>query len=139
MGMPVRPTGELIGPGPMSFPVPRGLIRMAPSKTYFAVAPTITRADIPALCADLAGRVRGRGSGVVVCDVAEVVRPDVVTVEAVARLCLTARRHGWTLFVHGAGSALLGLVSLLGLTGVVTPVRPAARRAETAGRCRGSW
>jgi hypothetical protein len=103
----------------MSFAVMDGLTHMAPSTTYFAVAPTVTRGDIPALCAELAGRLRGRGGGVVVCDVAGVVRPDVVTVEALARLRLTARRHGWTLLVQGAAPGLLDLVSLLGLDDVL--------------------
>jgi ABC-type transporter Mla MlaB component len=103
----------------MSFPEMDGLNRMAASTTYVAVAPTVTRGDIPALCAEVAGRLRGRGGGVVVCDVAQVVRPDVVTVEALARLHLTARRHGCTLLVHGAAPGLLELVSLLGLDDVL--------------------
>lgn len=47
---------------------------------------------------------------------AGVVSPDVVTVEALARLRLTARRHGWHLVVRGAGADLRRLVGLLGLT-----------------------
>lgn len=117
----------------MSFPVPDGPIHMARSTTYFAVAPAVTRADIPALCADLAGRLRGRSGGVVVCDVAAVVRPDVVTVEALARLRLTARRHGWTLLVHGASPGLLGLVSLLGLDGVLPQSGRQPEEREQAG------
>ncbi|MET0419898.1 MAG: STAS domain-containing protein [Actinoplanes sp.] len=82
----------------------------------FAVGATVTRADIPVLCAGLAALVRGRHGGVVVSDVAAVARPDVVTVEALARLRVAARRHGWRLEVSGAGPELLGLVRLLGLT-----------------------
>ena len=82
----------------------------------FALGAAVTRADVPALCADLAGRLRGRRGDVVVCDVAGVQRPDVVTVEALVRLRVTARRHGRRLVVAGAGPALLQLVGLLGLT-----------------------
>jgi ABC-type transporter Mla MlaB component len=103
----------------MSFRAMAGPISMAPAAIRFAVSATVTRADVPVLCADLAERLRGRGrrdgGGVVICDVAEVARPDVVTVEALARLRLTARRHGWTLLVHGADQRLRQLVSLLGL------------------------
>jgi len=76
----------------------------------------IGRTEIPVLCAELAELLRGRGGGVVICDVADVVRPDVVTVEALARLSVTARRHGWRLVVDGASPDLRHLVGLLGLT-----------------------
>jgi anti-anti-sigma regulatory factor len=114
----VTPTGgaELVGAEAMSFRGAAGPIHMTASATSFAIGVKITRADIPVLCADLAELVRGRGGGVVVCDVAGVAHPDVVTVEALARLRLTARRHGWNLVVTGAGPDLLELVRLLGLT-----------------------
>jgi anti-anti-sigma regulatory factor len=83
--------------------------------TYFAVSAAVTRADIPALCADLADRLRGHTGGVVVCDLTAVTRPDVVTVEALARLRLTARRHGCTLVIRGRDPNLGGLIGLLGL------------------------
>lgn len=88
--------------------------------TYVRVDPGLTRADIPGLCADLADRLRldegGRKGGTVICDVRAVTRPDVVTVEALARLRLTARRHGCTLVVDGAGHRLHALIDLLGLS-----------------------
>jgi anti-anti-sigma regulatory factor len=83
--------------------------------TRIAVSGTVTRGDIPVLCADLAERLRGRGAGVVVCDVSGVDRPDLVTVEILARLRLTARRHGCVLVVQGADPRLEGLVNLVGL------------------------
>ncbi|GAA4557429.1 STAS domain-containing protein [Planotetraspora kaengkrachanensis] len=107
---------------------------MAASATTFAIGATLTRADIPVLCADLAELVRGRVGGVVVCDVAHVVHPGVVTVEALARLRLTARRHGWRLAVAGAGPDLLELVRLLGLTDVLFEVgRQSEQREEACG------
>ncbi|WP_238006816.1 STAS domain-containing protein [Dactylosporangium sp. AC04546] len=84
-----------------------------------ALGAAVARADIGGLCAGLAERLRGLPAGTVVCDVAGVARPDVVTVEALARLRLTARRHGWRLVVAGAGPALVEVAGLLGLVEVV--------------------
>ncbi|MGK5741636.1 STAS domain-containing protein [Micromonospora sp. URMC 103] len=107
---------------------------MAPTEIFFPVGPAVTRADVPALCADLADLLRGRGPGVVTCDVAGVTRPDVVTVEALARLGLTARRHGWRLLVRDAGPGLLRLVGLLGLTDVLfEPGRQPEQREQALG------
>jgi hypothetical protein len=86
--------------------------------TSFAVGATVTRAEIPDLCDDLAGLLCGAAGGVVVCDVSAA-RPDVVTVEALARLRLTAQRYGWCLVVSGAGPQLRDLVVLLGLADVL--------------------
>jgi hypothetical protein len=88
----------------------------------FAVPATIVRADVPLLCAELARLLAGRTGGVVVCDVAAVPRPDVVTVEALARLRLTARRLGWTLVVRGAGPRLRELLSWLALADALPQV-----------------
>ncbi|GAB2568410.1 hypothetical protein Aab01nite_44910 [Paractinoplanes abujensis] len=83
----------------------------------FAVGAGIARADIPCLCGRLADLLRGRaGPGEVVCDVAGA-RPDVVTVEALARLRLTAGRHGRRFVVTGARPELLSLFTLMGLGG----------------------
>ena len=98
-----------------------------------ALGPTVTRAEIPALCAEFARRLRGRPPGVVICDVAGFVRPDVVTVEALARLQVTARRHGWRLTVQGAGPGLLHLVGLVGLTEALPEVGWQPEVREQAG------
>jgi ABC-type transporter Mla MlaB component len=97
---------------------------MGVSAVRFVVRATIARADIPALCARLADLLRGRAGDVVECDVAGVDRPDMVTVEAVARLRLTARRHGSRLVVTGARPDLLMLLALLGLTELLAPDGP---------------
>jgi ABC-type transporter Mla MlaB component len=101
-----------------------GPTHMGVSAVRFVVRATITRADIPALCARLADLLRGRPADVVECDVGGIDRPDVVTVEAVARLRLTARRHGGRLIVTGAGPDLLLLFGLLGLSELLAPPRP---------------
>ena len=84
----------------------------------FAVGAAVARADIPMLCARLADLLRAR-AGDVVCDVAGVAEPDAVTVEALVRLRLTARRHGRRLVVRGAPPDLLLLVRLFGLADVL--------------------
>ncbi|NJP32057.1 STAS domain-containing protein [Micromonospora thermarum] len=103
---------------------------MTTSAISFVVGGTPTRADIPALCDELAEVLRGRDGGVVVCDVS-LARPDVVTIEALARLRVTARRHGWRLVVSGAGAGLLELTDLLGLTDALfQPARQPEQREQ---------
>jgi hypothetical protein len=92
----------------------------------FALDAALTRADIPCLCAGLADRLRaGPGPGQVVCD-ASGARPDVVTVEALARLRLTAGRHGWRFSVRGATPELVNLFGLMGLGGFLAAAQQAA-------------
>jgi ABC-type transporter Mla MlaB component len=113
--------------------MPAVLIHMGASAISFAIGVTVTRADIPVLCAELAELVRGHQCGVVVCDVAALARADVVTVEALARLRLTARRHGWSLLVSGARPELLELVRLLGLSAALPQVGRQPEEREQAG------
>ena len=49
------------------------------------------------------------------CDVGGVRRPDAVTIDALARLGLTARRHGTRLQLRGACDDLLELLAFVGL------------------------
>jgi anti-anti-sigma regulatory factor len=98
-----------------------------------AVAATVTRADIPDLCAELADRLRGRADSLVICDVAGVHRPDVVTVETLARLRLTARRHGARLVVAGADPRLRDLLRLVGLDGALPEASGQSEQREQAG------
>ncbi|GGQ71813.1 STAS domain-containing protein [Couchioplanes azureus] len=107
---------------------------MAVPTISLVLAATITRAELPALRAALAERLRGPDAGVVVCDVAAVTRPDVVTVEALLLACLTARRHGRRTVVTGARPELLRLIGLLGLSDVLLQVGGQAEVREQAGR-----
>ncbi|MGC1211181.1 MAG: STAS domain-containing protein [Micromonospora sp.] len=117
----------------MSLPPPDGRTGVETFPIAFAVGPTLTRADIPALCGHLAEVLRGRDGGVVVCDVTGV-HPDVVALDALARLSLTARRHGWRLVVRGAGAELLELADLLGLTdSLLEPVGQPEQREQAGG------
>jgi hypothetical protein len=112
---------------------------MTSAGVRFAVGPTVRRADIAGLCADLAGLLRGGAGGVVICDVAAVAHADVVAVEALARLGMTARRHGWRLAISGARPDLLALVWLVGLADALPQAgrqpeeREHARRVEEVG------
>jgi anti-anti-sigma regulatory factor len=106
---------------------------MAGTAIHFVVGSAVTRADIPVLCADLADLLRGRAGVVVICDVAGVARPDVVTVEALARLRVTARRHGRRLVVSGAAPGLRRLVALLGLTEALSEPGRQPEQWEQAG------
>jgi hypothetical protein len=54
---------------------------------------------------------------VVVCDIGGV-EASAVTVDALARLQLTARRNGLSLRFEGASSELLELIGFMGLRGV---------------------
>lgn len=103
----------------MSFGGADGPTHMPASAIFLAMGATVTRAEIPELCANLTELLCDRAGGVVVCEVSGVTCPDLVTVEALARLRMTARRHGWRLAVGGAGPALRGLLDLLGLADVL--------------------
>jgi hypothetical protein len=73
------------------------------------------------LC-DVAREGLARGAVVVVCDVREVRRPSLGTVDLIARLRLTARRGGGRVLLRGPDPALLALLGLVGLpVGVEVP------------------
>lgn len=79
------------------------------------------RADIPRLC-ERARALMDRGAiEVVICDVSRLVRPDGVTLDALARLQLAARRRGAGVVLRGASPDLLALLALAGLSEVVPP------------------
>jgi ABC-type transporter Mla MlaB component len=67
---------------------------------------------------DLAVLVEQSGADVVLCDVGGV-DPDAVTVEALARLQLAARRHGCRVRLRNASPGLRDLVAFMGLRDVL--------------------
>ncbi|MER7346903.1 STAS domain-containing protein [Streptomyces aurantiacus] len=79
------------------------------------VAGPVRQDDIPRLCADLRAVVLASGADEVICDVGAVTTADLVTVEAVARLRLAARRAGTGLRLRGPAPALWALLRLVGL------------------------
>lgn len=88
-----------------------------PHEVAFAIHGPIAREDLPGLCDRVCALLAENGS-VVRCDVAGV-DPDAVTVDAVARLQLAARRRGCEVRLHNASDALLEVVELMGLTHVL--------------------
>ncbi|MFY1693116.1 STAS domain-containing protein [Plantactinospora sp. WMMB782] len=92
-----------------------------PTSPLLVIDPALGRADIPEVCArlvDLLARHPGQG-GVVVCDVSRVAEPSAVTVDALARLRLTARRLGVDLRLRAAPVRLRQLLALTGLAAVI--------------------
>ncbi|MFJ3883475.1 STAS domain-containing protein [Streptomyces sp. NPDC090077] len=72
--------------------------------------------DVPALCARVRDACRDGPRGIV-CDTRGVTTPTLATVDALARMALTARRHGAPFTVTGAAPRLQALLHLVGLAG----------------------
>ncbi len=105
----------------MIFRAPRRLSRVAASaqKTIaFAIGGPIDRADLPGLCERVCALLDRSGADVVLCDVGGI-EPDAVTVDALARLQLGARRHGCHVRLRRASTELLELVAFMGLRDVL--------------------
>jgi ABC-type transporter Mla MlaB component len=91
----------------------------SPSTTVaFAVRGPIARSDLDGLSDRVCAILRASRAEVAFCDVAGL-EPDAVTVEALARLQLGARRLGCQVRLQQASSDLLQLVALMGLSDVL--------------------
>jgi ABC-type transporter Mla MlaB component len=91
----------------------------SPSNTVaFAVRGPIARSDLDGLCERVCAVLRESRAAVAFCDVARV-ESDAVTVEALARLQLGARRLGCQVRLRQASSELLQLVAFMGLTDIL--------------------
>ena len=90
----------------------------APRTIAFAVRGPIERSDLPGLCDRVCALLERSGGGIALCDVGGV-EPDAVTVDALARLQLGARRHGCSVRLRNASPELLELVAFMGLTDVL--------------------
>jgi len=84
----------------------------------FAIRGPIARDDLPGLCDRVCALLTSRAPSVVLCDV-EGVAADAVTVDALARLQLAARRHGCQIRLRRASRELLDLVAFMGLRDVI--------------------
>jgi ABC-type transporter Mla MlaB component len=84
----------------------------------FAVHGPITRADLPGLCDRVCELFASSRPGLASCDVRSV-RPDAVTVDALARLQLAAKRSGYDVRLRNASGELLELVAFMGLENVL--------------------
>jgi ABC-type transporter Mla MlaB component len=90
----------------------------APRTIAFAVRGPIARADLPGLCDRICALLERSGADVALCDVSGV-EPDGVTVDALARLQLAARRHGCQVRLRHASGELLELLAFMGLRDVL--------------------
>jgi STAS domain len=59
------------------------------------------------------------GDAVVVCDAGALIKPDLGTIDALARLALAARRNGRGMLLRRASPALCELLALSALANVV--------------------
>ena len=89
----------------------------APRTIAFAIRGPIARDDLPGLCEHVCSLL-GPAGAEVACDV-HGVEPDAVTVDALARLQLAARRHGCRVRLRYASLELLELVDFMGLRDVL--------------------
>jgi ABC-type transporter Mla MlaB component len=85
----------------------------------FRIRGPIARADLPGLCDRVCALLAASSARVVVCDVRGVV-PDAVTVDALARLQLAARRHDCQVRLRGTSTELRELVDFMGLSDVIS-------------------
>ncbi len=84
----------------------------------FAVRGPIARGDLPRLCGRVCAVLEGSRAAAALCDVTGV-EPDAVTVDALARLQLAARRHGCEVRLRNASDQLIELVAFMGLRDVL--------------------
>lgn len=92
---------------------------LASAQIQLGMTGRIDRADIPGLCAHARFLLADDAADQLVCDVAAILVPDAVTVDALARLQLTALRLGRQVRVEHASAELRGLLAFMGLSDAV--------------------
>jgi len=93
--------------------------RTCPNYVDLAIWGPIARDDLPGLCDRVCTLLTESGGGNLRCDV-DGVEADAVTVDALARLQLAARRCGCRIQLRNASCDLLDLVAFMGLRDVLT-------------------
>lgn len=101
-----------------------------PRTVVMVVEPPIRPEDIAGLCEEVRRLLGGDRADAVTCDVGSLAQPDLVVVDALARMQLAARQAGGSIRLRHAGAALLALLGLVGLDGVLPlcPEHHAVRR-----------
>ena len=94
---------------------------------------SIARQEIPALCERVRATLECSGEGPVDCDVGAL-DPDAVSVDALARLQLTARRLGRTVRLRHSCGELQELLALTGLREVLPLSVPLERDRDAGDR-----
>ncbi len=92
--------------------------RPAAPTIAFAICATAVRTELPGLCGRFRALLEETGAAIAVCDVGGVV-VDAVTVDALARLQLEARRQGCQIRLQHASSELRELLAFMGLLDVL--------------------
>jgi ABC-type transporter Mla MlaB component len=95
------------------------MARTPPRTITFAIWGPIEREDLPGLCDRVCALLEGSGASVAHCDVTGVAA-DAVSVDALARLQLAARRNRCVIHLRGASDRLRDLVAFMGLADVLT-------------------
>jgi ABC-type transporter Mla MlaB component len=98
--------------------------RPGPGGTVLVMIGPIARESIPALCERARMLLEGCDAGRVACDVGALAEPDVVTIDGLARLQLTARRLGYRVELRRACGELEALLVLTGLSDVLPCAGP---------------
>lgn len=91
----------------------------APATIVLFISGPIARAAIPELCDRVRVLLERSAAHLLVCGVGALVAPDAVTVDALARLMLTARRLGREIRIQDARGELRELLALTGLLDVM--------------------
>lgn len=106
-----------------------------PRSVVLVVVPPIQPVDIAGLCDKVRRLLADTVVEVVTCDVGAIVRPDLVVVDALARMQLAARQVGRSIRLRHAGAELLALLGLVGLDEVLPlcPAHHAVRQDRRAG------
>jgi ABC-type transporter Mla MlaB component len=90
-----------------------------PRTLTFTVRGPIARADLCGLTNRLQRSLAAAKPDVVICDLTICITPETETVDALARLQLTARRSGAKLTIRDASTQLQELLAFVGLDDVV--------------------
>jgi ABC-type transporter Mla MlaB component len=90
----------------------------APKTVGLAIRGPIARSDLTGLCDRVCATLTASPGSVVLCDV-HGVEPDAVTVDALCRLQVGAKRHGCEVRLRGASPELRELVEFMGLADVL--------------------
>jgi hypothetical protein len=98
--------------------------------TLLAIDGPISLADITGLCNRVNRVLQGGSASVVLCDVGALTDPDLISIDALARMQLTAFRLGGQLRLRHASTQLRGLLALTGLHEVL-PILPGSRLQVT--------
>src|SRR5918995_4192601 len=107
--------------------------RPGPGGTVLVMIGPVTRDAIPAVCERARRLLEGCDAGPVACDVGALAEPDAITIDALARLQLTARRLGHRVELRRTCEELEDLLELTGLREVLTGGAVVASAVEAWG------